>query len=67
MAHAVFDVVAEDPEIEHVACDVQEAAVEEHRREHADPREVRGNQAEREHELIDGRRRARADTERRAR
>ena len=37
VAHAVFDVVAEDPEIEHVPADVQEAAVKEHRCEHADP------------------------------
>ena len=55
VAHAVFDVVPEDPEIEHVPCDVQEAAVKKHRCEHADPGEVRGDEAEREHELIDGR------------
>src|SRR5205085_11012806 len=34
VTEAVLDVVAEDPEVEHVAADVQETAVQEHRREH---------------------------------
>ncbi len=36
LAHTVFDVVAEDPEEEHVAGQVQEPAVHEHRRERGD-------------------------------
>jgi hypothetical protein len=31
VTEAVFDVVAEDPEVEHVAANVQQAAVQEHR------------------------------------
>ena len=34
--HAVFDVVAEDPEEQHVAANVQQARVEEHRVEHGE-------------------------------
>ncbi len=33
VAHPVFDVVSEDPEIEHIPCDVQKSAMNEHRRE----------------------------------
>ena len=46
VAHPVLDVVAEDPEVQHVAADVQQAAVQEHRGEHRHPRERRRHQAE---------------------
>jgi len=41
-AHAVFHVVAEDPQVQHVSADVQEAAVQEHRREDRHPGERGG-------------------------
>src|SRR6185503_5331785 len=53
VSHAVLDVVAEDPEIEHVAGDVQKAAVEKHRGDDRYPREVRRNQAVGEDEVVD--------------
>jgi hypothetical protein len=43
MAHRVLDVVPEHPEIEHVAREVHQAAVQEHR---ADQRGARGNDRE---------------------
>ena len=45
----VFDVVAEDPQVEHVAEEVQPATVQEHRCEESRPRELGG------HDAIDGR------------
>src|SRR6185503_4150879 len=53
VSHAVLDVIAEDPEIEHVAGDVQKAAVEKHRGDDRYPREVRRNQAVGEDEVVD--------------
>ena len=41
MPHGIFDVVAEDPEKEHVARDVADALVHEHAREHRDQAPVR--------------------------
>ena len=37
MPHGVFDIVAEDPEVEHVAEQMHEAAMQEHRREKCQP------------------------------
>jgi hypothetical protein len=45
VAHAVLDVVAEDPQVEHVAGEVHGAAVDEHRGQHRAPREIRRNEA----------------------
>ena len=50
MSEAVFDVVAEDPEIEHVARDVGEPAVHEHRCDHVRQLEARRDQSEGEDE-----------------
>ena len=45
MPEAIFDVVAEDPEEEHVAEEVPPAAVQEHRREDGEPVEPRRHDA----------------------
>ncbi len=47
MPEGVLDVVAEDPQVEHVAADVEEAAVQEHRREYRQHgrRELHGHAA----------------------
>ena len=55
VAHAVLDVVAEDPQVEHVAADVHQAAVQEHRGEQRDQRELGGHQAVREDERLPAR------------
>ncbi len=52
MAHAILDVVAEDPECQQVAADMHVAAVHEHRREHRGPTEVRGDQSSRKVEVM---------------
>ena len=50
--HAVLDVVAEDPEVEHVAGEVHQTAVHEHRGDDGQPREGRRHQAERANEEV---------------
>ena len=52
VAHAVLDVVAEDPQVQHVAADVHQPAVQEHRRDERDQRELGGNQAVGEDERL---------------
>lgn len=37
MAHGVFHIVAEDPQVEHVSQDVEQASVDEHCTEESDP------------------------------
>ena len=54
MSKAVLDVVAEDPEVEHVAADVRPAAVQEHRGDDAIPGELRRDQAPLPHEQLEG-------------
>ena len=49
VSHRVLDVVAEDPEVEHVAGQVHEAAVQEHAREE---RQGGGNGCDRGRELV---------------
>ena len=45
MAEVVLDIVAEDPEEEHVSSDVQEAAVEEHAGQDGEKRGVKSDVA----------------------
>ena len=66
MTQRVLDIVAEDPQVEHVASDVKESSVEEHRREHGDhrwrkalgghtmPGEAAGHQPELEDKVLGG-------------
>src|SRR5918995_1660268 len=52
VAHAILDVVTKDPEVEHVPCEVKDAAVQKHRRHDGEPREGGGNQTPVEDELL---------------
>ena len=63
VAEAIFDVVAEDPQEEHVAEKVPPAGVQEHRREDAEHVEPRRDDAVDAHELLE--RRLRTATARR--
>ena len=59
MPEAVLDVVAEDPQVDHVPEDVHPAAVEELAREDRRPPEPRRDQRVRHHELLEQRTRQR--------
>ena len=50
---AILDVVAEDPEVEHVPDEVQPAAVQEHRRQHSQPSELGRYDAVQIHERLE--------------
>jgi len=38
MPHGIFDIVAENPQVEHVAGDMEQTSMEEHAREHGEDR-----------------------------